>query len=196
MAARFNLEADFNSETEEIEKHDIDTFSNFHIILPMVGGFAGKNIIAFEIHRPQSDPSSNDVVFDATGVFGVNECSILVNSYSIVGGNPEDNVKFAPLFDLNPFTSLDDEYSQRTSVEWKIENLEKTKFNSFGIHALNEISDYGFTLSVPEITRAYDPLIDIDSTILKSRQRTTWYTPLNRNGYEQLRFETKDSNNN
>ena len=61
---------------------------------------------------------------------------------------------------------------------------------------MNEISDYGFTLSVPEITRAYDPLIDIDSTILKSRQRTTWYTPLNRNGYEQLRFETKDSNNN
>ena len=38
----------------------------------------GKNIIAFEIHRASG---ASAIVFDATGVFGVNDCSITLETY-------------------------------------------------------------------------------------------------------------------
>ena len=38
----------------------------------------GKNSIAFEIHRASG---ASAIVFDATGVFGVNDCSITLETY-------------------------------------------------------------------------------------------------------------------
>ena len=199
LVARFNLKADFTPETMADKKHDANTFSKFHVILPMVAHFNGKNEVAFEIHRSQDESSSDPVVFDATGVFGVNECSILTDSYSIVdeSGNIDESQQqyFEPLFDLVPFTFLEDQYSSRTSVEWKIDNLENNKFNSFGIQTASSISNYGFTLSAPETrARSYNPVLERDSLTLDSNQRNAWRIPLNRNGYSQLKFETKNGN--
>ena len=115
LVARFNLKADFTPETMADKKHDANTFSKFHVILPMAAHLNGKNEVAFEIHRSQDESSSDPVVFDATGVFGVNECSILTDSYSIVdeSGNIDESQQqyYEPLFDLVPFTFLDDQYS-------------------------------------------------------------------------------------
>ena len=199
LVARFNLKADFTPETMADKKHDASTFSKFHVILPMAAHLNGKNEVAFEIHRSQDESSSDPVVFDATGVFGVNECSILTDSYSIVdeNGNVDESQQqyFEPLFDLIPFTFLDDQYSSRTSVEWKIDNLENNKFNSFGIQTASSISNYGFTLSAPETrARSYSPVLEVDSPTLDSNQRYAWRIPLNRNGYSQLKFETKNGN--
>ena len=199
LVARFNLKADFTPETMADKKHDANTFSKFHVILPMAAHLNGKNEVAFEIHRSQDESSSDPVVFDATGVFGVNECSILTDSYSIVdeNGNVDESQQkyFEPLFDLIPFTFLDDQYSSRTSVEWKIDNLENNKFNSFGIQTASSISNYGFTLSAPETrARSYNPVLELGSLTLGSNQRNAWRIPLNRNGYSQLKFETKNGN--
>ena len=87
LVARFNLGADFTAETMGDTMHDASSFSKFHVLLPMVGQFIGKNEVTFEIHRSQYESSSDSVVFDATGVYGVNECSILTDSYSIVDEN-------------------------------------------------------------------------------------------------------------
>ena len=199
LVARFNLKADFTPETMADKKHDANTFSKYHVILPMAAHFNGKNEVAFEIHRSQDESSSDPVVFDATGVFGVNECSILTDSYSIVdeNGNVDESQQeyFEPLFDLVPFTFLEDQYSSRTSVEWKIDNLENNKFNSFGIQTASFISNYAFTLSAPETrARSYSPVLEVDSPTLDSNQRYAWRIPLNRNGYSQLKFETKNGN--
>ena len=199
LVARFNLKADFTPETMADKKHDANTFSKFHVILPMVAHIDGKNEVAFEIHRSQDESSSDPVVFDATGVFGVNKCSILTNSYSIVDENGDVDESqqeyFEPLFDLIPFTFLDDQYSSQTSVEWRIDNLENIKFNSFGIQTSSSISIYGFTLSAPETgARSYNSLLELDSITLYGTQRNAWRIPLNRNGYSQLKFETKNGN--
>ena len=87
LVARFNLGADFTAEILGDTMHDASSFSKSHVLLPMVGQFIGKNEVAYEIHRSQYESASDFVVFDATGVFGVNECSILTDSYSIVDEN-------------------------------------------------------------------------------------------------------------
>ena len=199
LVARFNLGADFTAETMGETMHDASSFSKFHVILPMVGQFTGKNEVAFEIHRSQYESASDPVVFDATGVFGVNECSILTDSYSIVdeNGDVDENQQqnFEPLFDLVPFTFLDDPYSSRTFVEWKIDNLENSKFNSFGIQASSPIPNYGFALYAAQLgTSSYNPLLELDSITLNATQRNAWRIPLNRNGFKQLKYETKNGN--
>ena len=199
LVARFNLGADFTAETMGETMHDANSFSKFHVLLPMVGQFIGKNEVTFEIHRSQYEASSHSVVLDATGVYGVNECSILTDSYSIVdeNGDVDENQQqnFEPLFDLVPFTFLDDHYSSRTFVEWKIDNLENSKFNSFGIQASSPIPNYGFALYAAQLdTSSYNPLLELDSITLNATQRNAWRIPMNRNGFKQLKYETKNGN--
>ena len=82
LVARFNLEDDFDSTTLSITDHDASVFSKFHVILSTSGIEEGSNVFSFEIHRGLSGSSSDPVVFDATGVFGVEDCSTVVDSYS------------------------------------------------------------------------------------------------------------------
>ena len=49
----------------------ICVFSKFHVILATAGIEEGTNVFSFEIHRGLNGSSSDAVVFDATGVFGV-----------------------------------------------------------------------------------------------------------------------------
>ena len=48
LVVRFNLAASFDASTEAIPLHD---GSLFHIILSSVDAVAGKNVMAFEVHR-------------------------------------------------------------------------------------------------------------------------------------------------
>ena len=54
IVARFNLGEDFDSETMSFTLHDQNEFSMFHAIMTNVGGITGKNMMAFEIHRPMA----------------------------------------------------------------------------------------------------------------------------------------------
>ena len=71
LVARFNLEDDFDSRSLSITDHDASVFSKFHVILSTSGIQEGTNVFSFEIHRGLRGSSSDAVVFDATGVFGV-----------------------------------------------------------------------------------------------------------------------------
>ena len=58
LVARFNLEEEFTSQTEALTAHDASAFSKFHVILSTVGAVAGKNVMAFEVHRVPASPRS------------------------------------------------------------------------------------------------------------------------------------------
>ena len=102
--ARFNLADEFDSDTESLEVHDSTVFSKFHIILVTAGIQEGTNVIAFEVHRPVGTSSSTPFVFDATGVFGVETCSTVVDSYASVTSTKVTSGSLAGIMDLNPFT--------------------------------------------------------------------------------------------
>ena len=102
-------------------------------------------------------------------VFGVNECSPVLDSYSAmdVMSNKED------LLSLNPtlFGSIPNEV--RSYLAWTVENLEGSTFNSFALHTGESAQCYGFSVygryeSVDESTSM---LFMTDPTLLE-RQRT------------------------
>ena len=142
IVARFNLPEAFNSETFALEHHDGSVFSKFHVILPVVGAENGSNnVIAFEIHRHRDDASS-DIAFDATGVFGVMDCSEVVDS--VIDVEATDVSSGAEgLFDLDPSSFVTLSKQEDAVVRWTVENLEGSAFNSWGFVvgvAVNSIS--------------------------------------------------------
>ena len=142
--ARFNLADDFDANTESIAVHDSTVFSKFHIILPSSGVQEGTNVIAFEVHRPIGTSSAESFVFDATGVFGVMTCSAVVDTYvdmsssSLVSGSLEN------IMDLDPFTIGTLPNMEGTFIEWTVENLEGSRWNSFNIVGSNTVNSWGF----------------------------------------------------
>ena len=75
-------------------------------------------------------------------VFGMNECSPVLYSYSAVDAmsNKED------LLSLNPtlFGSIPKEVG--SYLAWTVENLEGSKFNSFALHTGESAQRYGFSV--------------------------------------------------
>ena len=201
--ARFNLEDDFDSSSQSIAVHDSTVFSQFHIILPTSGAVTGKNVIAFEIHRPLGQSSSEDIVFDATGVFGVNDCSIGVDSVIDVSGTAGTIIgNLANFFDLTPVTYGYQPNAATTYLQWTVENLEGTKFNSFALQTVYKRTSWGFSLygrfvapENPEDPEAeeYTSMFAQLNLETVERGRAAWPVPVGIAGFRQFRWEVDDT---
>ena len=143
LVARFNLADSFDASSEATTVHDASVFSKFHVILSTVGAVAGKNVIAFEIHRAGGESA---IVFDATGVFGVNECSPVQDTYAAVDATTVSGCTRYELLDLNPtiYGSLANEVG--AYLAWTMENLEGSKFNSFALQTNVVSSSVAFSI--------------------------------------------------
>ena len=194
LVARFNLEEDFDSETKSIAVHGVDVFSKFHVIMSTVGAVTGKNVMAFEIHLPLGQPTSGNVIFDATGVFGVNECSIGVDTFSQIDGSSVSVCEIEELLDLNPVTYGYQSNSEDTYLEWTVENLEGTKFNSFAMQTVYARTSYGFSLYLrSNEEEEYNEALAVLGQSTGARTRSAWSVPLGIAGFRQLRFEVDDT---
>ena len=193
LVARFNLEENFDSNSYSLKTHDADSFSKFHVIMNTAKGETGRNLIAFEIHRPSNQSSADNVVFDATGVFGVNDCSIVVDSYQeITGTNPSEG-SFSELFDLNPTTYGYQPNKPGTYLEWTVENLQGTKFNNFGMQTVFARTDYGFSISGIRFDSQNQELLQVTDQSIQALKRNVWSVPKGSFGYKQLRFEVDNA---
>ena len=192
--ARFNLEENFDSTSLSLAVHDENSFSKFHIVLPTVGITNGKNVIAFEIHRPIGQSSSQPVVFDATGVFGVNDCSIGVDSYIDIDGSTGYVIgNLENFFDLTPVTYGYQSNVDGTFLSWSVENLEGTKFNSFALQTVYERTSWGFSLYArdneeEDFTSIFEGL-DLATV---TRARAAWPVPVGIAGYRHYKWEVDD----
>lgn len=189
--ARFNLDSDFDSATEGSSLHDANTFSKFHIILATAGIEEGVNVIAFEIHRSSRSSSSDPIVFDATGVFGVETCSTVIDSYSAATSTNPTTGALADMMNLDPFTTATLPVTAGTFVEWTVENLEGSKWNSFNILGASDVATWMFELYGYYNDR--DPrnrMTMISSTsALQGRTKPQVSVPVGLIGFRKIRYE-------
>lgn len=187
--ARFNIMEDVNHETESETLHDVSHFSKFHIILNMVG-VSIMNVIAFEVHRPAGQSSAVPVVFDATGVFGVSDCSIVVDSFTSITGSDPSGTTLDSLFDLSSgsFGSLPNTVG--SFMEWTVENLEGSRFNSYAWQTVFARTKWGFSLySRMASDEDYLAALEVVQQSSLARERVDWSVPLGIVGYKQFRYE-------
>ena len=121
---------------------DSNVFSKFHVILSTSGIEEGSNVFSFEIHHPLSGSSSDPVVFDATGVFGVEDCSTIVDSYSSLESTNPTSGTLAGIMDLDPYTTGKLPNRVGSFIEWNVENLVGSKWNSLNILGYPTVSSF------------------------------------------------------
>ena len=112
-------------------------------------------------------------MFDATGVFGVNDCSVAVDSFSLIDASSVSTCSKEDLLDLNPTTYGNIPNAAGAFLAWTVENLEGSKFNSFALHTGESAQCYGFSVygryeSVDESTS----MLFMTNPTLLERQRT------------------------
>ena len=142
LVARFNLEENFNAATEGLERHDMNIDSKFHVILAPAGMVEGTNVMAFEIHRPAGASSSEPFIFDATGVFGVEDCSTVVDTYTEMTSN-YDTQSIGNIFDLDPSTYWYMANEVNNNIDWTVENLLGSQWNSFNTLIGTDVTGLG-----------------------------------------------------
>ena len=186
IVARFNLEDGFDENVEAMTVHDASLFSKFHIILSTSGAVTGKNVIAFEIHRAAGQSA---LVFDATGIFGVNECSIVVDTYSEIDSSTVTSCKKEDLLDLNPTTYGYIPNTVGSFLSWTVENLEGSKFNSFALQTNTAVTGYSFSIYARFSTNDEQiSALAVTNVATKDRERSAWSMPVGIAGFRLFRF--------
>ena len=186
LVARFNLDEKFDATTEALAAHDATLFSKFHIILPLAEAETGKNMMAFEIHRASGQSA---IVFDATAVFGVNDCSPVLDSFSAIDASEVSGCTKEDLLDLNPTTYGNIPNTAGSYLSWTVENLEGSLFNSFALQTSTAATGYGFSVQGRwESKYAYADALTVTDQSTMDRARTTWSVPKGFAGFNQIKF--------
>ena len=162
------------------------------MILSTAGIQEGSNVFSFEIHRPLNGSSSDPVVFDATGVFGVEDCSTVVDSYSSLSSNRLSHTAVVKVMDLNPYTTNTVPNTIGAYIDWTVENLVGSKANSFNMVGFTTLS-LGFTIDGyyhPNNT-AEEPvtILDVDDQTITSRTKPQIPVPISMSTFRKYRWE-------
>ena len=193
LVARFNLEDDFDSTTLSITDHDASVFSKFHVILATAGIQEGSNVFSFEIHRGLSGSSSDPVVFDATGVFGVEDCSTVVDSYSFLNSTKLESGTVADIMDLDPYTQGQLAGRKSMFIEWTVENLAGSRSNSFNILSYENITSFDFALRgfyTPEnTTEEPATILKVSELDILERTKPQLSVPISMGAFRKYRWE-------
>ena len=187
LVARLNLADDFEPSTESLVVHDSSIFSKFHIILPTSGVVEGLNVIAFEVHRPVGASSTEPIVFDATGVFGVEDCSTVVDSFSALESTNPTAGSLANIMDLDPYTTGTLPNAIDTYIEWTVDNLLGSKFNTFNLYTAGDL----FTRDIKFAVIDDKPIVLYHKLELMIPSRTRMNLPVNAAlaGFRQFRIK-------
>ncbi|CBK20150.2 uncharacterized protein [Blastocystis hominis] len=189
LVARFNLEEYFDENSLSLTLHDANTFSRFHVLMSVVQAVTGKNIMAFEVHQPVGQSSSNPVVFDATGVFGVNECSVLVDSVVETSTSGVNGAVELAMIALDPSNSGYLDNVVGSFYTWTVENLEGSRFNSFAMQIPYGRTGLGFSLYVRnDNTEDYTSSLEQLDQSLAEKSRNRWAVPVGVAGFRELRY--------
>ena len=186
LVARFNLEDSFDASTEATTVHDASVFSKFHVILSTVDAVTGKNVIAFEVHRAAGQ---SEIVFDATGVFAVNDCSVVVDTFSSIETSGVTGCEKEDLLDLNPTTYGYLANEVGSYLVWTVENLEGSKWNRFAMHVSNTAARNAFSVYARyKDDEEYTTILKIYEHFIWERKRSAWDMPVGIAGYTQFRY--------
>ena len=194
LVARFNLPDTVTPSTLGLEKRSKDQWSQFHIVLHHSGVTEGLNVIGFEYHRSVGVSASSTVTFDATGVFGVEECSIVTDSWTDFTGSATTSTYYPQIFDLNPYTTKSISNTASTWMEFISENKIGSKFSEYGFYITSDVSSYSFSLYAYQ-----DHADDLEKLSATSDQKliaktpNTFVTPLAILGFRHFRWEVDDS---
>ena len=186
--ARFNLPELVQDFTYASSVHDPSVFSVFHVVLLNQGAVEGVNMVGFELHCAEGQEKET-VEFDATGVFGVEDCAVVRDSYQRVTGSTPAEGHCANLLDGSPLTTVQLENQEGSFVEWELENTMPSQFNAYALYAYDTLQGLSYSVYGMRADATEWILLDEQpSTLVYAHSRFTQAATLGIIGFKSLRF--------
>ena len=144
-----------------------------------------SSVSAFEVHRVAGQSA---IVFDATGVFAVNECSVTMDTFSSITASAVHTCSKEDLLNLNPtiYGELDNEVG--SYLAWTVENLEGSKWNSFALQTNEDVSSFGFSIYARWEGDEFVSALAQTGQTMYDRERSAWAMPIGIVGFTQFRY--------
>ena len=192
--ALFNMPSEITPETNALAARDPSLFSKFHVILSIDGGVDGTNVIAFEMHRATETPTSVPMSFDASGIFGVETCSPVVDTYVSLESSQLYAGTVEEALDMYMLTRLRLPTKKEAYIQWTVENLLGSKFNQFAIQNALSVTNYyysfygSFTGSEDRFT-----MVEVRGKEMEKNKRMAEDTSVGFMGFNTFRFEQDEN---
>ena len=144
-----------------------------------------SSVSAFEVHRVAGQSA---IVFDATGVFAVNECSVTMDTFSSITASAVHTCSKEDLLNLNPtiYGELDNEVG--SYLAWTVENLEGSKWNSFALQTSEDVESLGFSIYALWEGDEFVSALAQTGQLMHDRERSAWAMPIGIAGFTQFRY--------
>ena len=146
LVALFNMPDSFNPTTAALSSRDATAPALFHILLHHDGAVSGRNVIAFELHRSPSSSSAVPFSFDASGVFGVEQCSPVLDSFLQISASPGVEGRAADALDLSLSTVVQFP-AEPSSIQWTVENHLGSRFNQLAFQHASTVHSLSYSFS-------------------------------------------------
>lgn len=193
LVALFNMPSPFDSATPALSSHDSRTPVFFHILLHHDGAISGRNVIAFELHRSRSRFSAVPFSFDASGVFGVEECSPVLDSTTHMTTSPDIEATASNALELSLSTMVQFPREESSFIQWMVENQLGSRFNQFAFQNVKPVHSlsYSFSGSFDDVDDTMRMVEKKETTAVVGRVEAS--APAGLFGFRGLRFDQQNS---
>ena len=193
--ARFNLEEGATASTYALQHHDYDSPSRFHLSMLLDNCLTGRNLLAFEMHRPREESTTPDrfLRFDCMMRAVFSKLTYATDSVTDIRSTAIPSER-------NPLSfSLSDDYTlygyavieHKSFIEWSPENLDKSRINTFLI-ASGGIDRIAFSLFGTIDGLHWDEVLSLDRLSLPPSKRVPISLFQGIRGYARYRVEFND----
>ena len=189
--ARMNLPETVDITTVAPIVHDTLKTSAFHILLDVSSAQEGENVLAFEVHQSEGVTASSIITFDVTGIFGVEDCSLILDSISTSASDSITSGTLDTIFSLSPLTMISIDNQVGSSFSWSFENLEGSRFNSIGFSmASSSISNLSWSLYSRESLDSEDTITikEIVNSSMNDRTRVFFTSPISMGSFTHYQW--------
>ena len=130
--------------------------------------------------------------FDATGIFGVENCSLVLDTFSSINGTTlyGKDVKELFTFEISKLGQVSTNIGN--TIRWTVENLEGTKFNSFGLLAAS-LSSLSYSLMGTQNAGDEDiNMVTVVDKYIFSREIVREYSPITFLPFKNFKWVVED----
>ena len=155
--ARFRISLD-----NTLQSTNQEIISNvFHILLAISGGRNESNVLAIELRFQKGSTP----YFDATGIYGVEPCSRVLDSITLIESDHIENPK--ALFQMGTWgiTVIPNSYP---FISWRVDNEEGSLFNQYRLVSRQDYEGLSYELSalIPHTNQDEMLAVSVNQTLL------------------------------
>ena len=129
-------------------------------------------------------------------LFGVETCSTVVDSLSFLNSTSVFTGTVQGMMDLDPSTSGTLPMQVGSFVEWVVENLEGSKWNSFNILGSSTVNNWGFDINTtfdPQDPRSEPVTTEFKMQSVLDRTKPQLAVPVALAGFRKVRWEVTNA---